>query len=74
MKDLKFIEEVMELIEKEEIPAPSPIEQRWSASSKSLMSPASSESNDDIFSWVSLFLIKNLLFITIFLQLTILIN
>nr|CDL93466.2 L-galactono-1,4-lactone dehydrogenase [Lactuca sativa] len=54
MKDLKFIEEVMELIEKEEIPAPSPIEQRWSASSKSLMSPASSESNDDIFSWVGI--------------------
>nr|XP_043609606.1 L-galactono-1,4-lactone dehydrogenase, mitochondrial [Erigeron canadensis] len=54
MKDLKFIEDVMELIEKEEIPAPSPIEQRWTASSKSLMSPASSASNDDIFSWVGI--------------------
>ena len=53
MKDLKYIEDVMELIEKEEIPAPAPIEQRWTASSKSLMSPASSSSSDDIFSWVS---------------------
>ncbi|KAL4587444.1 hypothetical protein LXL04_000315 [Taraxacum kok-saghyz] len=54
MKDLKFIEEVIELIEKEEIPAPSPIEQRWTGSSKSAMSPASSSSNDDIFSWVGI--------------------
>ncbi|KAK9069255.1 hypothetical protein SSX86_013371 [Deinandra increscens subsp. villosa] len=54
MKDLKFIEDVMELIEKEEIPAPAPIEQRWTACSKSLMSPASSSSNDDIFSWVGI--------------------
>ncbi|PWA85085.1 CO dehydrogenase flavoprotein-like, FAD-binding, subdomain 2 [Artemisia annua] len=54
MKDLKYIEDVMELIEKEEIPAPAPIEQRWTASSKSLMSPASSSSSDDIFSWVGI--------------------
>ncbi|KAI7750259.1 hypothetical protein M8C21_015968, partial [Ambrosia artemisiifolia] len=54
MKDLQYIEDVMRLIEKEEIPAPAPIEQRWTASSKSLMSPASSSSNDDIFSWVGI--------------------
>ncbi|KAL8260553.1 hypothetical protein R6Q59_028506 [Mikania micrantha] len=54
MKDLRYIEDVMELIEKEEIPAPAPIEQRWTACSKSLMSPASSSSNDDIFSWVGI--------------------
>lgn len=54
MKDLKYIEDVVELIEKEEIPAPAPIEQRWTASSRSLMSPASSSSNDDIFSWVGI--------------------
>ncbi|XP_071720222.1 L-galactono-1,4-lactone dehydrogenase, mitochondrial [Rutidosis leptorrhynchoides] len=54
MKDLKFVEDVVELIEKQEIPAPSPIEQRWTASSKSLMSPASSSANDDIFSWVGI--------------------
>lgn len=53
MKDLEFIEELKQLIEKEEIPAPAPIEQRWTASSKSVMSPASSSSEEDIFSWVT---------------------
>ena len=52
MKDLQFIEEVMQLIEKEMIPAPAPIEQRWTARSKSPMSPASSAAEEDIFSWV----------------------
>lgn len=52
MKDLEYIEQVMVLIEKQGIPAPAPIEQRWTASSKSRMSPASSAAADDIFSWV----------------------
>lgn len=54
MKDLEYIEEVMKLIEKENIPAPAPIEQRWTASSKSPMSPAYSSAGDDIFSWVGI--------------------
>ncbi|XP_057982638.1 L-galactono-1,4-lactone dehydrogenase, mitochondrial [Malania oleifera] len=54
MKDLEFMEELKQLIEKEEIPAPAPIEQRWTASSRSLMSPASSAAEDDIFSWVGI--------------------
>ncbi|KAL2501812.1 L-galactono-1 [Forsythia ovata] len=54
MKDLEYIEELMQLIEKENIPAPAPIEQRWTACSKSLMSPAYSSSEDDIFSWVGI--------------------
>lgn len=54
MKDLEYIEELKELIEREGIPAPAPIEQRWSGSSKSLMSPASSSKEDDIFSWVGI--------------------
>lgn len=54
MKDLKYIEELKELIEREGIPAPAPIEQRWSSSSKSPMSPASSSEEDDIFSWVGI--------------------
>ncbi|XP_008808781.2 L-galactono-1,4-lactone dehydrogenase 2, mitochondrial [Phoenix dactylifera] len=53
MKDLDYIEELMQLIQSEEIPAPAPIEQRWTAHSKSLMSPASS-SGEDIFSWVGI--------------------
>ncbi|RDX84837.1 L-galactono-1,4-lactone dehydrogenase, mitochondrial [Mucuna pruriens] len=51
MKDLEYIEELKQLIEKEEIPAPAPIEQCWTASSRSPLSPASSPSEDDIFSW-----------------------
>ncbi|KAL5549531.1 hypothetical protein UlMin_004762 [Ulmus minor] len=38
----------------ENVPAPTPIEQYWIASSRSLMSSASSSSEDDIFSWHSL--------------------
>ncbi|XP_054789283.1 L-galactono-1,4-lactone dehydrogenase, mitochondrial [Prosopis cineraria] len=54
MKDLEYIEELKQLIEKEEIPAPAPIEQRWTTSSRSIMSPASSSSEEDIFSWVGI--------------------
>ncbi|CAL0299318.1 unnamed protein product [Lupinus luteus] len=54
MKDLEYIEELMQLIEKEDIPAPGPIEQRWTTSSRSPLSPASSPSQDDIFSWVGI--------------------
>ncbi|PON67430.1 Galactonolactone dehydrogenase [Trema orientale] len=54
LKDLQYIEDLKKLIEKEKVPAPAPIEQRWTASSKSPMSPASSSSEDDIFSWVGI--------------------
>ncbi|XP_072974763.1 L-galactono-1,4-lactone dehydrogenase 2, mitochondrial [Typha angustifolia] len=54
MKDLDYLEELKQLIESEDIPAPAPIEQRWTARSKSLMSSASSSSEDDIFSWVGI--------------------
>ncbi|KAF7819120.1 L-galactono-1,4-lactone dehydrogenase, mitochondrial [Senna tora] len=54
MKDLEYIEELKKLIEKEDIPAPAPIEQRWTTSSRSCMSPASSSSEEDIFSWVGI--------------------
>ncbi|XP_073278726.1 L-galactono-1,4-lactone dehydrogenase, mitochondrial-like isoform X2 [Primulina huaijiensis] len=54
MRDLEYIEQLMQLIERENIPAPAPIEQRWTAGSKSLMSPAYSSSEDDIFSWVGI--------------------
>lgn len=54
MKDLQYIEEVLQLIEKEGIPAPAPIEQRWTANSRSSMSLASSPAENDIFSWVGI--------------------
>ncbi|CAA2998293.1 L-galactono-1,4-lactone dehydrogenase, mitochondrial [Olea europaea subsp. europaea] len=50
MKDLEYIEELMQLIEKQNIPVPAPIELRWTACSKSLVSPAYSLCEDDIFS------------------------
>ncbi|XP_047048259.1 L-galactono-1,4-lactone dehydrogenase 2, mitochondrial [Lolium rigidum] len=54
MKDLDYMEELLQLIEKEDIPAPAPIEQRWTARSRSPMSPASSSEEDEIFSWVGI--------------------
>ncbi|XP_051138739.1 L-galactono-1,4-lactone dehydrogenase, mitochondrial [Andrographis paniculata] len=54
MKDLEYIGKLMQLIEKENLPAPAPIEQRWTTCSRSLMSPAYSSSKDDIFSWVGI--------------------
>ncbi|NP_001315785.1 L-galactonolactone dehydrogenase, mitochondrial-like [Malus domestica] len=54
MKDLEYIEGVKQLIEKNEIPAPAPIEQRWAACTRRPMSPASSTREDDILSWVGI--------------------
>ncbi|CAI0439709.1 unnamed protein product [Linum tenue] len=54
MKDLEYIEDLKQLIEKRRIPAPAPIEQRWTARSRSHMSPASSSTEDEIFSWVGI--------------------
>ena len=44
----------MRCIDSHKVPAPSPIEQRWSASSSSPLSPAFSPRGDDIFSWVGI--------------------
>ena len=52
-KDLSYMENIMSLIKDKGIPAPSPIEQRWTAGSRSPLSPASSSSRDSLFSWVS---------------------
>ncbi|KAL3675189.1 hypothetical protein R1sor_025137 [Riccia sorocarpa] len=52
LNDVKYMEEVLKLIQEKKIPAPAPIEQRWTASSRSPMSPAYSDSAGDIFSWV----------------------
>jgi len=58
LQDIKYIEQVLKLIKKQNIPAPAPIEQRWTASSKSPLSPASSSSStslDALYSWVCFF-------------------
>eukprot|EP00904_Undaria_pinnatifida_P005032 jgi/Undpi1/1659/HiC_scaffold_11.g05049.m1 len=52
-KDLDYMTELMSLIETEGVPAPAPIEQRWTASSSSRMSPAhDKKSPETLFSWV----------------------
>lgn len=53
-KDIDFMLDLLAMIESEGIPAPAPIEQRWSSSSTSPMSPAFSRNKDDIFSWVGI--------------------
>lgn len=50
--DLDFIEDIMNLIEKNRIPAHSPIEHRWSSSSSSQLSPVHGISKDDLHSWI----------------------
>jgi L-galactono-1,4-lactone dehydrogenase len=53
-QDLAYIEDLMNLIEENEIAAPAPIEQRWTASSAAPMSPAHSNVPTDIHSWVGI--------------------
>lgn len=52
MRDIDYVVEMKKIIEQERIPAPSPIEQRWTSRSSSPMSPSYSADADDICSWV----------------------
>jgi len=52
LADIDYLVELMDTIEREEIPAASPIEQRWTSRSSSPMSPAFSKDEKAIFSWV----------------------
>lgn len=51
--DIRYMKELLKLVEKSNIPAPSPIEQRWSSGSSSSMSPCSG-SKESLFSWVGI--------------------
>ncbi len=53
-KDIEFVQKLMKLIEKHQIPAHCPIEQRWTARSTAKMSPAYSQDPDEVFSWVGI--------------------
>lgn len=68
MQDVKYIEQLMNLIKKEDIPAPSPIEQRWTARSQSPLSPAFSTDPDALSAWVSLSFYENQCKCTFFLR------
>jgi L-galactono-1,4-lactone dehydrogenase len=50
---MAFMQELLKQIEEKNIPAHSPIEQRWSAASSSPMSPAHGPS-DGLFTWVGI--------------------
>lgn len=57
--DLRYMEDLLSKLEAAKIPAPCPIEQRWTCGSASHMSPASAnaeegDSQDYLFSWVGI--------------------
>ena len=52
--DLDYMERLLNLIKERGIAAPAPIEQRWTASSTSPMSPASSADPATVHSWVGI--------------------
>jgi L-galactono-1,4-lactone dehydrogenase len=54
MQDLEYMLELLDLIERHKIPAPAPIEQRWTCSSSAPMSPAYSQNLNDVHSWVGI--------------------
>ena len=51
---MRYMLRLLDIIEGEGIPAPAPIEQRWTAGSTSLLSPARSLEEDALFSWVGI--------------------
>ena len=53
-RDLNFMSELLGLIEASDIPTPAPIEQRWTRRSTARMSPAHSEGEDDLHTWVGI--------------------
>lgn len=52
--DLEYTRELMKMIEEHNIPAPAPLEQRWTSASSSPMSPASSPNPNQLFSWLGI--------------------
>jgi L-galactono-1,4-lactone dehydrogenase len=52
-KDLMLVKRILQRIEERNIPAHTPIEQRWTASSTAFMSPAYGQCNDK-FTWVGI--------------------
>jgi len=51
--DISYMEELLKLIKKHKIPAPSPIEQRWTSGSSSSMSPCAGPP-ESLHSWVGI--------------------
>ena len=55
---MRYMLRLLDIIEREGIPAPAPIEQRWTAGSSSLLSPARSTAEDALFSWVGIIMYR----------------
>lgn len=53
-RDLELMEVILDLIETNNIPAPAPIEHRWTSRSTSYMSPAYSNEKNALFSWIGI--------------------
>ena len=62
---MRFMEELLHYIESNNIPAPAPIEQRWSRTSSSLMSPSHSNHPQGLHTWVG-YVRFNLFFFNIY--------
>lgn len=56
--DLQYMEDLLKWIKNKKVPAPAPIEQRWSAGTTSPMSPASNSEGSNLFSWVGFSMIS----------------
>jgi len=56
--DVRYMLSLLDIIEREGIPAPAPIEQRWTSGSSSLLSPARSTAEDSLFSWVGIIMYR----------------
>ncbi|CAD7971735.1 unnamed protein product [Amoebophrya sp. A25] len=56
--DLHYVFELLDKIERQEIPAPAPIEQRYTRASTSKLSPCYSPNPDDLFTWVGVIMYR----------------
>ena len=52
--DLAYMRDLLAMLETSDVPAPSPIEQRWTARSRAPLSPAHSAGGDDLHCWVGI--------------------
>lgn len=53
-RDLQYVERLLTMIESQTIAAPAPLQQTWTSSSRSPLSPAFSSQNRALFTWVDM--------------------
>ena len=52
--DIEYMKRLLKEIKDKEVPAPAPIEQRWTASSEATLSPAASPDSSGLYSWIGI--------------------